>query len=92
VARVRYSRNFLGSLKRLDRQPRERALKAIDKFMKDPRSPGLNLEKLLGFSSMWSIRITQGDRILLSRDEDEQGEIWTLHDLGPHDIYRKAGR
>jgi hypothetical protein len=92
VARVRYSRRFLSALKRLDRQPRERALRAIDKFIKDPSLPGLNLEKLPGFDNKWSIRVTQGDRILLSRDQDDRGEIWTLHDLGPHDIYRRAGR
>lgn len=86
MVRVRYSRRFLDALKRLDRQPRERALKAIDKFMQNPSSPGLKLEKLPGFDDKWSIRVTQGDRILLSRDRDEKGEIWTLHDLGPHEI------
>ena len=92
MARVRYSPRFLDTLKRLDRQPRERALKAIDKFIQNPSLPGLNLGRLPGFGDKWSIRVTRGDRILLSRDEDGQGEIWTLHDLGPHDIYRKAGR
>mgnify|MGYP002716436327 CR=1 FL=1 len=60
--------------------------------MQNPSLPGLNFEKLPGLGNKWSIRITQGDRILLLRNQDDRGEIWTLHDLGPHDIYRKGGR
>lgn len=92
MTRVKYGPKFLDALERLDRTNRTRALKAVDKFIKNPSLPGLNLEKLPGLEGLWSIRFTQGDRILLSKGEDGQGEVWTLHDAGPHNIYRRAGR
>lgn len=92
MARVKRSPHFLDALARLDRPLRGRALRAVDKFIKNPSLPGLHLERLGGFENMWSTRIDRGYRILLSRDADDRGEVWTLHDAGPHDVYRRAGR
>lgn len=92
MARVKRTPRFIAALEKMDRKGRERALKAVDKFIVNPRLPGLKLEKLQGFENMWSIRFGGGDRILLSKGEDDRGEVWTLHDAGPHEIYRKAGR
>lgn len=72
----------------MDRPLREAALKAIQKFEINHRLPGLNLEKLAGRDDSWTIRINAGHRILLSRGQDEQGEVWFLEDVGPHDSYR----
>lgn len=90
MTRCRYTARFLAYLKDLDRKPRERVYKTIDKFQNNPSLPGLNLEKLSGHESLWSIRITGGDRILLSKAQDEEGEIWVFENAGPHDIYRRT--
>ena len=79
-------------MSKLDRKAQDRALKTISKFERMPGLPGLELEKLGGFQNLWSIRVSQGDRILLSKGVDEEGELWTLEDIGPHDVYRRVGR
>jgi plasmid maintenance system killer protein len=73
------------------RSKQDAILKAIGKFEAAPALPGLRLEKLRGHDNLWSIRATGGYRILLSKTSDAEGDLWTLEDAGPHDIYRRAG-
>ena len=65
IQRRRKLRNFT-------RQDQERWVSALLKFLDDPATPGLNLEKLGGGpgSNLWSIRASQGLRILLAEDDD----------------------
>lgn len=60
-------------------------IKTLDVFSRNPKHPGLNLEKLKN-SPYWTIRIDKGNRIFL---------IWIdkstalFIDIGKHDKYRK---
>lgn len=92
MARWRATSRFLTYLKRLDRASRERVEQAIKRFELDPSHPGLRLEKLGGGESAWSIRVAGGDRILLTKMRDDQGEVWIIEDAGPHDVYRRLRR
>ena len=62
----------LRKLKKLAWQDQERCVEAVLKFVDNPTSPGLNLEKLGGGpdSNLWSIRASQELRILLAEDGD----------------------
>ena len=70
----------------------QRVMKAIDKYTKAPESPGLNLEQLEGRTGkrrLWTIRASQGLRVLLVRD----GPTWVFLRAGHHDeIYDLAER
>ena len=70
-------------LKKLARQDQERWVAAVLKFVDNPATPGLNLEKLGGGSdsNLWSIRASQELRILLAED----GERFIFVNAGHHD-------
>lgn len=68
---------------------RDRAATAIERFVANPSLPGLNFEKLAGYSDRYSIRISRGDRIVLRRIA--VSDVFEILDIGPHDIYRRLG-
>ncbi len=86
------SQEFLEALVKLDRGLRDRVLNTMEKFEDSPDLPGLRLEKLSGLKNLWSIRVTRGCRIILSKQNGEDGDKWVFEDVGPHDIYRRVGR
>ena len=70
-------------LKKLTWRDQERWVAAVLKFVDNPATPGLNLEKLGGGpdSNLWSIRASQELRILLAED----GERFVFVNAGHHD-------
>ena len=70
-------------LKKLTWRDQERWVAAVLKFVDNPATPGLNLEKLGGGpdSNLWSIRASQELRILLAED----GERFIFVNAGHHD-------
>jgi plasmid maintenance system killer protein len=54
--------------------------------MIDPRHPGLGFERLAGWASMYSIRVTKSYRILLKQ---EANGVFAAVDLGGHEAYRR---
>ena len=86
------SDRYLHALGRLEGTVQQRVFEALEKFEREPGLPGLNLEKLKGHENLWSIRVTRGFRILLSKTNAAEGPQWILADVGPHDVYRRAGR
>ena len=62
-----------------------KTIKAVSLFVKNPKHPSLNLEKLKG-STVWTIRIDKGNRIFC-KWIDESTAIFI--DIGEHDKYRK---
>ena len=85
-------KQFVPSLMKLSASDSQRVMKAIDKYTKAPESPGLNLEQLEGRTGkrrLWTIRASQGLRVLLVRD----GPTWVFLRAGHHDeIYDLAER
>jgi plasmid maintenance system killer protein len=57
--------------------------------MRDPRQPGLNFELLGGLKGVWSIRVNDNFRILLSEREDKSGTYFLATHLAKHDIYKR---
>ena len=77
-------KQFVPSLMKLSASDSQRVMKAIDKYTKAPESPGLNLEQLEGRTGkrrLWTIRASQGLRVLLVRD----GPTWVFLRAGHHD-------
>ncbi len=62
-----------------------KTIKAVSLFVKNPKHPSLNLEKLKG-SSFWTIRIDRGNRIFFSWINKTTA---LFIDIGKHDKYRK---
>jgi mRNA-degrading endonuclease RelE of RelBE toxin-antitoxin system len=89
MPRVRWSRTFEKSFRKLPAQIQDGAFRAVRNLLEDPSRPSLNLEKLRG-TDYWSIRVNLGYRILLQRESDPEGDAFRLVDVGPHDIYRRT--
>lgn len=87
---VSCSIDVLGKLQELERAENQQALKALEQFVRDPRHPSLNLEKLNGKAQQFqSIRASKSLRLLLARE----GNAYFVLDLGPHDdLYARAER
>ena len=83
---------FVPSVTKLAPSDSHRVWKAIDKYLKSPETPGLNLEQLEGRPGkgrLWTIRASQELRILLARE----GPTWVFLRAGHHDeIYDLAER
>jgi mRNA-degrading endonuclease RelE of RelBE toxin-antitoxin system len=88
MARVRWSRTFEKSFRKLPAQIQDGAFRAVRNLLEDSARPSLNLERLRG-TAYWSIRVNLGYRILLQRESDPEGDVFRLMDVGPHDIYRR---
>lgn len=83
-----YSKHYLRSKRKYiyHNAVRARILnKTLAYFVDKPNHPSLNLEKL-GSTKVWSIRLTQGDRIFFTWDDDKTA---VLIDIGKHDKYRR---
>ena len=63
----------------------DKTIKAISLFVKNPKHPSLNLEKLKG-SQFWTIRIDKGNRIFFIWKDKETA---LFIDIGKHDKYRR---
>ncbi len=87
---IRYDRRFLKALQVIAKSDTARAKpvqSAVERFAVDSRHPSLNFEKLKG-TELYSIRVTQGDRVILRQVDPDTFE---LIDVGNHDIYRRYG-
>ena len=89
MPRVRWSRTFEKSFRKLPTAIQDAAFRAVLKLLEDAARPSLNLEKLHA-SEYWSIRVNAGYRILLRPESDPEGDVFRLMDIGPHDIYRRV--
>lgn len=88
MPRLHIDGGFERAIRRLPANVQRRARTALDKFIDNPRRPGLNFEKLQGRENYFSIRVSQNYRILLRREHDESGELFAVVDVGTHRIYR----
>lgn len=84
--RLRVADRFRKSLKALDPTLQKQALAALDKLQTAPARKGLNLEKLRGHDNLYTIRVNRNFRVLLRQEFDDDGELFTLLSVGPHDV------
>lgn len=89
MARLLTSKRFDDAFCKLAPNVRKQVAAALDKFVQNPARPGLHFEPIVGRPGCYSIRASRSYRILLLRDHDEEGQIFTAANVGPHDIYRK---
>jgi len=68
-----------------DLQRAESIIKSIELFIKDPKYPSLNVEKLTN-SNAWTMRLSKENRLFFLWINDT---TILLVDVGPHDKYRK---
>ena len=88
MARIKYSLKYLSSRKKFlsnNSDLLNKTLKVISLFIKNPKFPGLNLEKLKG-SKIWTIRIDKGSRIFFYWVDNFTA---LFIDIGKHDKYRR---
>ncbi len=88
MIKIQYSATYLSSRKKFLKNNLEildKTVKTISLFVKNPKHPSLNLEKLKG-SQFWTIRIDRGNRIFFYWI-DKKTVIFI--DIGKHDKYRK---
>ena len=88
-ARLRVDPGYERARKKLSPELQARADRTLEKFLEDPKRPGLNLKSLSGAPGYFSIRVSRGYRILLRREEGRTGEVFAAVDVGPHDVYRR---
>ena len=89
LLRLRYTDRFQKAFDRLEGVQKRRVLISLEKLMAAPQRRGLNLEKLRGFDDLYTVRVDRGMRILLRQELDENGELYALLSVGPHDaVYR----
>jgi mRNA-degrading endonuclease RelE of RelBE toxin-antitoxin system len=88
MTRIRWERSFQKALFKLPADLQQAALDALEKLLEEPPRPSLRLEKLQGASGYWSIRVNRGWRILLRLEDGEEGKVYVVLDVGPHDVYR----
>jgi mRNA-degrading endonuclease RelE of RelBE toxin-antitoxin system len=89
MPRLRWSRTFEKSFRKLSAPIQDAAFRVVRNLLEDPSRPSLNLEKLRG-TDYWSIRVNLSYRILLRSETDPEGDLFQLMDVGPHDVYRRA--
>lgn len=88
MIKIQYSSRYLSSRKKFLKNNLDllnKTIKVVSLFVKNPKHPSLNLEKLKG-STVWTIRIDKGNRIFF-KWIDESMAIFI--DIGKHDKYRK---
>ena len=88
MIKIKYSSRYLSSRKKFLSKNLDlfnKTIKAISLFVKNPRYPSLNLEKLKG-SHIWTIRIDKGNRIFFSWID--KTTVLFL-DIGKHDKYKR---
>ena len=89
MVRLRVDPGYERALDRLPKAIRQRSNAALLKFLENPRSPGLNFEKLRDRADYYSIRVNLQYRILLRLEADREGELFAVVDVGTHQVYRR---
>lgn len=86
---VRTSSDYFRALAKLSIQDRKRADKALMRFIENPGLPGLHFEPIHGEPGLFTIRAGRAIRVVLRRDEDSSGVVYTAVNAGTHTVYRR---
>ncbi len=88
MPKILTSKRFNQALARKHRNLIPRVMDQLTKLLRAPDLPGLNFERLTNIDGLYSIRITDNYRALLSLIQSNGNRAYFFHDIGPHDIYR----
>ena len=88
-ARLRTSPRYERAAEKLSKDDRRRAEQALKRFIEDRAYPGLSFEAVRGHQDMFSIRASRAVRIMLRRDRDAEGTVYTAVNVGSHRVYRR---
>jgi len=92
TVRVESTKGFDKAFAKLKDARRQRSvMDAVDRLIENRHHPSLNLERMQSTDTMWTIRTNLRDRIILKHEPEVDPDLFTLIDVGPHDIYRKYG-
>lgn len=83
--RIAESEQFKDKFADLPESIKARARKQLALFLRNPRHPSLQTEKVKGHRNLWKGRITQSYRFVFRME----GDVYVLLDIGPHDIERQ---
>ncbi|HVF58322.1 MAG TPA: hypothetical protein VNJ70_00690 [Thermoanaerobaculia bacterium] len=89
MRRVELTPRFERSFKRLSPHVQTAARKALRNLIEQPHAKSLNLEPVVGRPGFFTIRATLAFRVLLRREEDEDGVCYHAEDVDTHRIYRR---
>ena len=81
--KVAISSDFFTALSKLQNEVSHKTIKLIEKFRKNPKSNGLNYEKLHGTENMHSLRVDRGYRCILM--SPKMGDVYILLWVDTHD-------
>lgn len=81
--KVAISTDFFTALSKLQNEVSHKTIKLIEKFRKNPKSNGLNYEKLHGTENMHSLRVDRGYRCILM--SPKAGDVYILLWVDTHD-------
>jgi hypothetical protein len=74
--------------KALTLEQRFTAKRYLDKLARDPPPGNLGFRPMEGHNGLlWECRAGGQNRFILRRTQDEQGTLFVVEDVGPHDIY-----
>lgn len=77
---------FKKDFKRLPNDIQDRAGKALELFVSNPRHPSLHVKKMEGAPDIWELRVTDNYRITFQFVQE--GVL--LRRVGTHDVLRQA--
>jgi len=78
--RVARTERFKRAYRKLSRENRERARKAIRQLVEDPRHPGLRVKRIKGTRNVWEARVSRSCRLTF----EAQGDTYLLRNIGEH--------
>jgi len=81
--KIAISSDFFTALSKLQNEVSHKTIKLIEKFRKNPKSNGLNYEKLHGTENMHSLRVDRGYRCILM--SPKTGDVYILLWVDTHD-------
>jgi len=85
--RLTVKKRFEDGLQGLPPNRRKSAVRALEKFIEEPRRRSLDFRPLAGVPGFFIIDPQAGDRIILQKIAEDH---YSVEDVGPHDnVYRR---
>jgi len=78
--RVARTERFKRTHRKLSRENRDGAGKAIRQLVEDPRHPGLRVRRIEGTRNVWEARVSRSSRLTFKA----QGDTYLLRNIGEH--------
>lgn len=79
--RIVFAKRFVEAHRRLNRDVRAKADKALRLLASNPRHPSLHLKRMRSTPDLWEVRVDRGNRMTLHIE----GDCYVLRNIGKHD-------